>query len=71
MPYVDIRPESGLVTTPDKEVSQYSEEVFVSLEPGSPTEPDYELPVAEPPLSDEEKEQEYWPFLSEPTARKL
>lgn len=71
MPYVDIKPESGLVTVAAKEVSEYSEEVFVSPEPGSPTEPDYELPAAEPPASDEENKQEYWPFLNEPTARKL
>lgn len=71
MPYVDIKPESGPVTIAAKEISQYADEVFVSLDPGSPTQPDYELPVAEPPLSDEEKKQEYWPFLNEPTARKL
>jgi len=71
MTYVDIKPESCPVTIAAKEISQYSDEAFVSLEPGSPTEPDYELPVAEPSVSDEEKKQEYWPFLNEPTTRKL
>ena len=63
-----MKPESGPVTAA-KGISQYSDDVLVSFEPGSPTEPDYELPVAEPPASDEEKRQEYWPFLNEPTAR--
>jgi len=71
MPYVDIKPESSPVTIAAEEISQYSGEVFVSLEPGSPTEPDYELPTAESLVSDEEKKQEYWPFLNEPTTRKL
>lgn len=71
MPYVDIKPGSVPVAIAAKEISQYSDEVFVCVEPGSPTEPDYELPVAEPLVSDEEQKQEYWPFLNEATARKL
>lgn len=69
MPYVDIKPESSTVTAAAEEISQHSEDIFVSLEPESPTEPDYELPITESEVSDEEKRQEYWPFLNEPTSR--
>lgn len=70
MSYINIEPETGPVTPAVEDILEYSEPV-IPPESDSPSEPDYEFPPVEPPLSERERKQEYWPFLEEPTARNL
>ena len=70
MSYVNIEPETSPITLSVEDILEYSESV-IPPEPGSPSEPDYEFPSVEPPLSEDERKQEYWPFLEQPTARNL
>lgn len=68
--YITIKAETSVIAQETEAILQYSEPSFLA-DTDSPTEPHYDYPETDVPLSGIDKKREYWPLFENPIIRKI